>query len=195
MAAEGAAGLGGRTIGEGDAVHVDVVRAGLRSIGRMTRTNSAAATGALLSTVGSVLRNVAENPGEAKFRQLRVRNKAVQSKILAGNGGLQLLRLVGFRRCMRDDEEIFHLAGDSRWLPHLGLVREWVESTKAELSEPGSAAHGGGGAGGEHKTAASAILQVKMIDGSNVTAGFEEQEPLEAVVSFVRDYARCAAAA
>lgn len=55
-----------------------------------------------IKTLVFFVQNVIKNPGEEKFKKIRVKNAGVQKKIMPLVGGVEFLELVGFTRI--DDE-------------------------------------------------------------------------------------------
>jgi UBX domain-containing protein 6 len=49
------------------------------------------------STLLKILTNIVNNPGEAKFRTLRLSNPKVQEAVVANPGGVELLSAIGFQ--------------------------------------------------------------------------------------------------
>ena len=66
----------------------------------MQRVGGAGKTAA--ETLKKVMENIVKEPGEAKFRTLKLSNKAIQEKIGGAEGGMKFLTTLGF---VRDDSD------------------------------------------------------------------------------------------
>ncbi len=73
-----------------------------KAIGLMKRQRIADAGGMALKTLIAYVKNIAENPGEEKFRSINLENKAFKSRVAPVVGGVGLLKAVGF---VKDDAE------------------------------------------------------------------------------------------
>ncbi len=69
--------------------------------------------------------NVAQNPGEDKYRQLKLTSAAFQSKVSAVDGSLQFLELCGFKK---------NAAGDMLQMDAAAVNPELLTAAGAELN-------------------------------------------------------------
>ncbi|KAK6060011.1 PUB domain protein, partial [Cooperia oncophora] len=58
-----------------------------------------------VETIGKYLQNIIENPGEAKYRRIRMSNKVFQERVASVKGGVQFLNAVGFKESMEPFKE------------------------------------------------------------------------------------------
>jgi hypothetical protein len=81
-----------------------------------------------LQTLGTLLRNVMEHPGEERFRRVRMGNAALYRKAGRLPGALQLLEAVGFVKEGAGGEEVLRLRRDDPGLLWLVLSAVTVAS-------------------------------------------------------------------
>ncbi|XGW28180.1 hypothetical protein V3C99_008186 [Haemonchus contortus] len=53
-----------------------------------------------VETIGKYLQNIIENPGEVKYRRIRIGNKAFQERVACVKGGVEFLNAVGFTEAL-----------------------------------------------------------------------------------------------
>ncbi|EYB98770.1 hypothetical protein Y032_0128g1433 [Ancylostoma ceylanicum] len=58
-----------------------------------------------VETIGKYLQNIIENPGEPKYRRIRLSNKAYQERVASVKGGREFLNSVGFEERMEPFKE------------------------------------------------------------------------------------------
>ncbi|KAK6751547.1 hypothetical protein RB195_003133 [Necator americanus] len=58
-----------------------------------------------VDTIGKYLQNIIENPGEQKYRRIRLSNKAYQERVAAAKGGREFLDSVGFEEKLLPPKE------------------------------------------------------------------------------------------
>lgn len=80
---------------------------------RMLALNSPTELDELEDTLNKIVKNISENPSEAKYRELKTTNKTISSKVLSRKGGVEFLMAVGFFPVTRGDQKLLVLEADS----------------------------------------------------------------------------------
>ena len=107
---------------------------------------SAGIIAAAVKVLTSVVKNILAAPAEPKFRTLKKKNKAVETKILPCRGALQLMISVGFRSVTVGEDAVLALADERLDVPRLehaqaGLAGvEGVKQAKAAAAIQAAAA-------------------------------------------------------
>eukprot|EP00406_Dinophysis_acuminata_P065760 CAMPEP_0179276128 /NCGR_PEP_ID=MMETSP0797-20121207/34416_1 /TAXON_ID=47934 /ORGANISM="Dinophysis acuminata, Strain DAEP01" /LENGTH=147 /DNA_ID=CAMNT_0020984671 /DNA_START=49 /DNA_END=488 /DNA_ORIENTATION=+ len=140
----------------------DSLREALRTLGSQPWESQESCYGVLLKLLG----NVADSPGEPKFRRVRKGNAAIQAKVLDCPGGAAVLLAAGFQDepdsyvlppevpedTVRAVAEAVRGHGDARRQDHLRALRdEKIAKARAEEAELNKI---GGFARGRHKLSA-----------------------------------------
>lgn len=93
----------------------------------------AAAARTCVATVSTLLTN-AETKPEAKFRKVRLANKAIQDRVLAVEGGLEVLCAAGFQLAEDGAETVLVLSDDFD-RPRLRAAADALGAAKARLGD------------------------------------------------------------
>jgi len=61
----------------------------------MMASQSARQRTTALTTIKKLLQNIVDHPDDARFRVVKLKNKAISSRIVSVQGGVEVLRLAG----------------------------------------------------------------------------------------------------
>jgi len=136
----------------------------------------------MMDTVLQMTENIIQAPDDEKYRQLKMTNKALQSKVLCHNGGLDLLRIAGFRKETTDRQAVLHM--DNANTAHLQELQGWIrEQVAAALNMEGAQMIGA-------KVCAECTIQFRLPAGLRgnqpVFAAFFRHERLGAALDFAK---------
>jgi hypothetical protein len=80
--------------------------------------------------ISTIVQNIVDHPEEGKYRELKCENKTIHSKLLAREGGLDILHVFGFvdktshgvKLLVFDSEDVSTLSENLNWLRYIYLL-------------------------------------------------------------------------
>ncbi|KFM27583.1 hypothetical protein F751_0255 [Auxenochlorella protothecoides] len=158
----------------------------------------ASATSSLLL---KLLGNVLSQPGEARFRRLRLNNPVLRGSILETEGGLDLLLAAGFQLQPGDEADggfavlepgadLAPLRAACQMLRHLNATEQPAGDSRAEPGVLMTAAMRERAAARARAAAGTrdhAVVRVRLPEGISLQGEFDGREPVAAVLQWVTD--------
>jgi PUB domain len=148
---------------------------------RMLPLNTSAELADLQELLGTVCRNVVENPEELKYRTIRLGNKVIESGLVSRKGGMEFLRAAGFKTRSVEDKKVLQLdeKEDGVEIMEIEEAVSWLNSTvdsclrMAEMGKRKST-----------DCCAECIIHLRLPTGATVAGGFMKTDLVSSVLSF-----------
>ena len=141
----------------------------------------------------SDLSNICSDPGDPKYRSLKITNSLVKNKVLNVAGGMEFLTAVGFKIGIdRNDFKVIQLLDDDKEvIGNLQIALHWLENTvvtcKAFARSKVPPASAPLAEDDDRVICADCTISVRLPTGASVLGGFMRGDRL----SDVRSFAAC----
>lgn len=157
-----------------DSIHLFYLRSGC-----MLSVNTMADLNDLHQLCHTICDNILNNPHDAKYQQIKLSNKSIQTRLLTKNGGLDFLYAIGFEVQIHDFQKVLVLnTKNDDYFENIQYGLIWLDET---INTCINMAHKD-----QHdKPCAEYIIQIQC-KGLTVTGGFLSKDKLENVVDFVK---------
>jgi len=127
------------------------------------------------SIATTLLTNILNNPYVQKYKEIKLQNSTVQSRIVSRNGGIDFLYAAGFESVNREDTKM--LVFQDHYIPTLESTIEWLRVTvdMCKSAQPNPV-----------MPCAVCEVQIRFPNGATVRGGFFGESHIEEVLFFAR---------
>jgi hypothetical protein len=153
----------------------------------------------LQAILQTIVTNCLEHPDEKQYFKLKMSNKALRARVLSREGGLEFLKVVGFR-CVNTAELgsspdmvegllMLLLEPGADELPdssHLDKCLRWLQSTVETCIEMYGSHESGSGS--SQSSCCAYTIQLRLPTGDTIVGGFMPYDTLRDVKSFAECY-------
>ena len=127
----------------------------------------------------AIINKCLENPTEPKYFKLKVKSASFQSKIASLEGGVDFFYAAGFENIVEDGEKMLFLAEYNEG--HLKDSLLWLSESIENYTAMNTLYFNQN----MESPCASCLLSIRLPNGSTTIGGFQREETLTVVLSFV----------